>query len=451
MQDYLRIAPRQIGNAAWVETLALTVIVVALGYWSEPTDPLHAFTGFPWSLFAPVLLGLRYGFVQGLISALMLLAVLLGMHRFELGAYANVPAAYVVGLFACAMLVGEFRDLWDRRLEGLQRANEYRQLRLDEFTRAHHILRISHDRLEQKIAGNDQSLRSALLAMRQRLNEVQGQDGLSAMAESMLDVLAHYGPLRVAALYRVSEMQLVDQPLASLGELSAADLRQDPMVGLMLERRELISIRPDMIDAGSRLEHSTLLACLPLIDTNGELHAMVAIENMPFFAFHERNLNLLAILGGHLADILSSREQEALHIDVAAARFNRYLSRSITDARQYEVPATLVAFEMLDPAWFAALQQLMQSTQRGLDVLRTCTNTKQSQVVLALLPLTAEDGAEGYLQRIRLSVQEQFGRTPEEVGLALHRIAITSRVRQSSIERFLLSECALDEHEVAIH
>ena len=58
------------------------------------------------------------------------------------------------------MLVGEFRDIWDRRLERLDLANDYRQLRLDEFTRAHHLLRISHDRLEQ---GRIRSLSRATL------------------------------------------------------------------------------------------------------------------------------------------------------------------------------------------------------------------------------------------------------------------------------------------------
>ncbi|SEK44874.1 PelD GGDEF domain-containing protein [Atopomonas hussainii] len=451
MQDYLRIAPRKIGNAAWVETLGLTALVLGLGYWTEPTDPLHAFSGFPWSLFAPVLLGLRYGFAQALVSGLLLLLVLLGMHRFGIGAYAQMPAAYVVGLFACAMLVGEFRDLWDRRLEGLQRANEYRQMRLDEFTRAHHILRLSHDRLEQKIAGNDQSLRSALLAMRQRLNEVQGHEALAAMAESMLDVLAYYGPLRVAALYRVSEDKVIPEPLASLGELPAINFAKDPMVQLMFEHRELISMRPEMAESGLHLEKSPLLACLPLIDTNGEMHAVVAIFGMPFFAFHERNLNLLAILGGHLADILLSREQEIMHLDIDVARFNRYLERSLADAQRYEVPATLIAFEMLDASWSDTLQRLLQSTQRGLDVLRVCDNSKRVKVVLALLPLTAEDGAEGYVQRIRLALQEQFGRSSEEVGLVIHRQAINRLVRKAAVKRFLISECALDEREVAIH
>ncbi|MCB2572710.1 hypothetical protein KQ718_16095, partial [Listeria monocytogenes] len=108
---------------------------------------------------------------------------------------------FIVGVLLCAMLVGEFRDIWERRLERLELANEYRQLRLDEFTRAHHILRISHDRLEQRVAGNDQRLRSSLLGLRQLLRELPGEEApLDARAETVLALLAQYGSLRIAGL-----------------------------------------------------------------------------------------------------------------------------------------------------------------------------------------------------------------------------------------------------------
>lgn len=142
------------------------------------------------------------------------------------------------------MVVGEVRDLWDRRLQRLQMANNYRQYRLDEFTRHHQVLRVSHDRLEQRVAGSDQSLRSSLLGLRERLRSLQGtHDPLTAMADPILAIAGQYGSLRVAGLYRVDAQRLViDQPLATLGVMGHLPIH-DPLITLCLARNELVSVQ----------------------------------------------------------------------------------------------------------------------------------------------------------------------------------------------------------------
>ena len=145
------LAARASELAAWVETVLLTALAIGLGIYFVPEDPLqvHEFT---WPLLAPLLIGLRYGFVKALVSACLLVAAVLLLRESGMEAYERMPGAWIIGMLVISMVVGEFRDLWDRRLQRLQMANEYRQYRLDEFTRAHQILRISHDRLELRVA-----------------------------------------------------------------------------------------------------------------------------------------------------------------------------------------------------------------------------------------------------------------------------------------------------------
>ena len=120
----------------------------------------------------------------------------------------QLDPSFIVGVLVCGMLVGEVRDLWERRLERLQMANDYRQYRLDEFTRAHQILRVSHDLLEQRVAGSDQSLRSSLLGLREKLRVMPDEgDALGALADPIVAMLGQYGALRVAGLYRVDERE----------------------------------------------------------------------------------------------------------------------------------------------------------------------------------------------------------------------------------------------------
>jgi hypothetical protein len=451
MPDNLQIAPRQTGAVTWVETLALTTAVVGLGYWSEPTDPLLAFSGFAWSLFAPLLLSLRYGFFHGLVSALLLLAVMLALHFTGYGDYQTLPSHYLVGVLAVGMVSGEFRDLWGRRLDGLQRANDYREMRLDEFTRAHHILRISHDRLEQKVAGNDHSLRSVLLAMRQRMAGLEkGQDNLVVMAEAILDLFSNYGPLRQAALYRVEDNTLSGKAMSMLGEMDEIS-DSDPLVRLTLQQAELISLRPELLEQGGAVTTSPLLAGIPLLDTHGKIHALVLVQQMPFFAFNDRNLNLLAILGGHIADLLANQAQASLHSDVDAQRFAQLCLRSLTDAKRYDIPGYLLGLELKDPAWAQDVSRLLHTQQRGLDVIWALPNARGNTMVLVLLPLTAEDGLRGYLERIRMSLLENIGMSLEVAGVHVHRHPISRSDNVKRLGQFLQQECALNEFEVVIH
>src|SRR5690606_33086048 len=159
--DY-SLAPRASGPVSWLETLLVTGAAIGLGLWLTPQDPLQMHAGFPWPVLAPLLLGVRYGFVRGLLSASLLVMALFALRYRGHEAYAQLAPSFIVGVLVSGMLVVEVRDLWERRLQRLKMANDYRQYRLDEFTRAHQILRVSHDLLEQRVAGSDQSLRSSL-------------------------------------------------------------------------------------------------------------------------------------------------------------------------------------------------------------------------------------------------------------------------------------------------
>ena len=217
--DY-SLAPRASGPVSWLETILVTGLAIGLGLWLTPEDPLQMHAGFPWPILAPLLVGVRYGFVRGLVSAALLVLALLVLRYRGHDSYAELEPSFIVGVLVCGMLVGEVRDLWMRRLERLQMANEYRQYRLDEFTRAHQILRVSHDLLEQRVAGSDQSLRSSLLGLRENLRVLPNEDdALSALAEPIVAILGQYGALRMAGLYRVDEREehVLPEPLAMIG------------------------------------------------------------------------------------------------------------------------------------------------------------------------------------------------------------------------------------------
>lgn len=452
LKDFI-LAPRAGGGVSWLETLLLTLLALGVGSWLSPEDPLLVGAPFPWMVLAPVLLGVRYGFLQGLCSAGLLIAALFALRFAGWQAYATTPAAFVVGMLLCSMLVGEFRDIWERRLERLSLANDYRQRRLDEFTRAHHILRISHDRLEQRVAGNDQSLRSSLLGLRERLRSLPGEgDGLAALAEPVLSLLAQYGSLRVAGLYRVADDGRVEsRPLAVLGDMTELN-GDDLLVRLCLERGELVSVRAELLERGGHERYSALQLCVPLVDTEARILAILAVQQMPFFMFHERSFSLLAILAGHIADLLMSDPQALLLADADAQHYSQLLKRSLLDSRDHGLPASLFGFELTDEARGEELQRLLEGSQRGLDVQLKVRNSHGHRLVLVLLPLTSADGSQGYLKRLQLLIVERFGQGQELQGLGvrIHPFQLEGGDEREALQRFLFNECALNDQQVAV-
>tara|TARA_R110000796_G_scaffold227766_5_gene344748 strand:+ start:28621 stop:29985 length:1365 start_codon:yes stop_codon:yes gene_type:complete len=443
------LAARASELAAWVETVLLTALAVGLGIYFMPEDPLQVHE-FPWPMLAPLLVGLRYGFVKALVSACLLVAAMLLLRESGLSAYERMPGTWIIGMLVISMIVGEFRDLWDRRLQRLQMANEYRQYRLDEFTRAHQILRISHDRLELRVAGSDQSLRSSLLILRERLRELKPQgDHLTALAQPIIALLGQYASIGIAGLYAVKDGKMVSRPLATLGDMGALD-SDDRMVRLCLERGELISIREAFLERGDQEQFSSLQVCVPLIDTEDNLLGIMAVRQMPFFVFNDRTLSLLALLAGHVADLLRS-DATALQLnDADAQSFSQQLRRSLIDVEQHDLEASLCMFELKDPN--QELLRLFADSQRGLDLQIHLVNKRGNSCILVLMPLTSTEGSRGYLTRLQYQLAERFGqgRTLEDVGVQVMLFEMDPSGRRDGLHSFLYHECGLNDQQVAI-
>jgi len=448
--DY-SLAPRASGPVSWLETFLVTGAVIGLGLWLTPEDPLHMHGGFPWSILAPLLLGVRYGFVRGLVSASLLVIAVFVLRFNGLEGYARLEPSFIVGVMVCGMLVGEVRDLWERRMERLQMANDYRQYRLDEFTRSHQILRVSHDLLEQRVAGSDQSLRSSLLGLREKLRVLPDEDdALKALAEPVVAVLGQYGTLRVAGLYRVNERedQVLPEALATIGVMGPLDVN-DGLVKLCIERGELVSVRQELLDVGASGQFSSLQACIPLIDAEGHLLAILAVRQMPFFAFQDRTLSLLALLAGHIADLLHRDTQMLQLADADAQHFTLQLKRSLADVEKHQLSAGLFAFEMTRPN--EELTRLLERSQRGLDLHLPLRNNRDNQLLLVLLPLTSPQGTEGYLARINMLLHEHFGIESDMESLGVRVLPFNLEPGEhNGLRNFLFNGCGLNDQQVAV-
>lgn len=431
---------------AWLETVILSLAVIALGFLFSPHDPLLASADFPWMVFAPLLIAVRYGFLPGLLSAGIFVIGLLATSIIQ---HSALPTSYLIGMLLATFLVGEFRDIWHKKLMTLYMANEYRQYRLDDFTRSYRLLQVSHDALERRIAGSNRSLRSTLLLLRRALQDAptNKRHDLASIAEQAMQIFSQYGAFTAAGLYRVDPALRLDiNPLVTLGNMPLLD-SSDVLLKACLKTKQSVSIRDQLLHQGAN--PSQLQVCIPLLDTEQHWFGILAIQQMPFFALTEQTLNLLTLLAGHVADLMQSDDKALQLHNPQAQHFSQHLQRSFLDCQSHQLNAALFAFELNETN--ATLRQLLEQSQRGLDMqLPIISNRHGHYVLLVLLPLTSEKGAAGYLERITGLVQQQY---PEQ---ELSQLQVTVRRLQldqaelTDLSQFLYHECALDEQQVAI-
>lgn len=372
----------------WFETFVLTAIVIAASFITQQHDPFRLNGGFPWPLLAPLLAGLRYGFVYGFVSALLILAILGVAINQQWQIATGFPLPWAIGVVVVAMVAGEFRDMWGRRLHRLEGAYQYRAERLEEFTRSYQLLRLSHDRLEQTVANSGFSLREGIMNLQSKLDAI---DGLSPSSlQRLIEFIAEYGALTQACIVGIAADRIdTGRILACIGgNFSIND--DDPVVASALESGELAAV--NLINEYA-MDRDQLLAAVPLADSTGEIHAMLVIRSMPFFAFQENNLKLIAVLAAHGVDHLRFGTANS-----SVGRFIASFERVHQDFSRFKLDATLLRLSGAPDDILNVYGQL-RSSVRAIDLMCVARD-REKPVIWLLLPLTDTMNARAWMQRV---------------------------------------------------
>lgn len=435
----------------WLEVFGVYAVCIGFGFWVNPIDPFFLGTDtFSWLCIAPILVGARYGFTEAFVCALAVIGTSYATANITQQADWQINITQALGIMIVGMLVGEFRDIWERRLRKLERSNEYRQARLEEFTRAHHILKISHDRLEHASAGKANSLRSALLDLQQQCAE-RGPvvENVAEHGELIVSILKNYGTLQVASLHQARNGVVEDDPVATVGKPQQLQA-DDSLYRQALGSKKLVSVRADVVQSGGG-DKSCYLACLPLVDTFGNLHAMLTIESMPFFALNESNLKLLAILAGRIADMFASFAEFPALTDESQHIFFREMRRCARDVQEFQIPASVLAIRSQNNATAPAYFETVLKNMRGLDLgYVVFDELQQNHVLLVLMPLTDANGVESYLIRFEEFMRTQHQTRIEDAQFIIHQHSIPDAESEKQLAQFLLSTVELEANELAV-
>ena len=209
------------------------------------------------------------------------------------------PAQLIAALLLTGMLAGQFAHLWAtqaRRIAGLY---THQRQRFDEFARNYQLLKVSHDGLEERSAAARGNLRTAITTLRAELLRAPGaESALQTRAPFVLEVFQAFGQVQAAALLPVTSRG-VEPPCATLGRVSDR-VASDPLVAVALKTRRVASLAHMGRDGGEAVGDLTtsLAAAVPLVDVDGRVWAVLAIQELPFYAFTPENLSLFALMAG---------------------------------------------------------------------------------------------------------------------------------------------------------
>lgn len=406
-------------SAVIAESVLLPLLVVGLGIWFNPLDPLWVRGAFPWAWLAPMVLALRYGPLPGLAATGVLLAAWLAFSASGWLA-GEFPKIYFLGGLIVIMLCGEFSSLWvarARRAEGVQ---VYLDQRLEYLTHQYYLLRMSHDRLEQDLLSRPMAMRDALST----LNAPAPADAADALpgAAALMRLLAQYCQIEAASLHPVRAGAADAAPVACIGPSAPFDAG-DPLLRHALEEQTLAHVAQAQA-AGAR--PSRYLIAAPLMTFDKECVGVLAVEKIPFFALNDEILQTINLLLGYFTDgLVRQRGSAALRAAVpdCPPDFAFELQRVWRLREQSGVKSVVVALAYPAQPGLDALAQQIARQKRGLDAL-WLVETPTRRALATLMPFSGAAAAEGYLARIEVWMRQHHGKPLAEAGILAHVLPI---------------------------
>lgn len=423
-------APAVIRPASIIEVIVGMILVMGGCYLIRPGDPLLLDIDFPWIWLAATVFALRYGALLGVVAGL---CVALAWVVFYGADGATVfPTMFFVGGLTQLVITGHFCDVWSNRANSLQGVNKYLNDRLVSITNNHYLLRISHERLERDLLSKPSTLRDAVSYLRS-LPASNVQNEPLPNAQAMLEFAAMSCQVGVASIFPVTPSGLSQEAMASVGESFELNA-DDPLLRECVEKRTLSHLRH--IDA----QESAYLACVPIISASDQMMGVLVVRHMPFLSLNFDNLQLLLVLLNYYADGI---EQHAVVTQVQKIvpecpyDFALELGRLAHTRQVGGVQSSLLALVFPRGTIANSLFDQVVRQRRTLDLLWTFS-TELTQVLVVLMPLTDENGIDGYLLRVENNLKTQFDTDLAHAHVEVHSAAVDAGAPGVGLEELLV-------------
>lgn len=424
-----RFAGARPGRRAWIEALAIPLIALLLTYALRPEDPFLFKEPFPWLWLAPALVALRYGLGPGALSTAVLV---LAFAANRAGALVTPawPEGQFLGGFVLTLLCGEYGSTWILRLRRAEQQSEYANQQLEGLTRALHITRLSHDRLEQSVISKPVTLRDSLADLRHALAVNAGAiEG--AVAERLLHLATYHGGFECAALYRAHQEVLDPIPTATIGIMQPLAV-DDVLVSRCLTDRVTTYWAVNALKDG---EQSDYLVAVPARAADGTLIGLLVVAEIPFLFLTEENLLAVSVLLAYYADeIWAARTSQAItrRWPDCPPRFAAEILKLQHVAQTLGLESTLVTATVSPHVSRGKMIMDLEALARGLDI--TWRTERHDQVILVtLMPFSNEAVAAGYIRRAQARLTENGGGAAYPGGATFRTASLNTKTEATAV------------------
>lgn len=394
--------PENLIKTRWTESIAISLLLPVIGYAIDPADPFYLDYRFPWLILAPIFTSLRYGFVCGMTSSVLLISMVLSSFYLGWPEVPFFPKEVIVGLLLLTVISAEFHESWTRKIKLLDYRYNHLKVRMDKFSRSYHLIKGSHFQLEQHLASQAKSLRLSLLDLKKKILSLEKNTGepLAGIGEHILKILSSHVNVQIAAIYAVNEQKKsCAERVACLGQPRALSA-SDPVIEEALRTGHVANIE---VEKTAAVTAGGALVAIPLVDVYQKIWGVIVVNEMPLFALQEATMDLLAVLGGEIGDLIKRRAESHCSDDDGGKAFENRLRRILREAKDLKTSAVAIATVISSQELQSKLLAKFQTELRGVDEILVVKNTWDRQVFLMLLPYTDENGANEFLNRMELS------------------------------------------------
>lgn len=389
---------------SFFESLVVTALIIGIMFIFEPQDPLSIAGSFPWFIFGPMMVALRYGVGYGLGSCVVVLLSFVFVEPHSLLEQINF-GFLVLGTISVVMLCGQFSSVWNLRVRRADLLNIYAQERLDNLSRAYYMTRISHDQLEQNLISRPMTLRNAITDLRKIVDQTHGVIN-ETCAKQFLVIISQLSSIDSAAVYvgsKLSNLQLA----ASIGQHFNLDSK-DPLVASCFSDNNM---QYYSINDLRKTDQSAYLAVFPLVASDKTILGILVIKDMSFWTLNVDVLQSLSVVCSYVANEVWASKQGEKVLEVfpdCSPHFARELYRLLAIRQQVKVESQLVVLIAGDEENRSNVMVSLKRQQRGLDFTWSHIY-KQYECLFTLMPFATPSGAAGYIKRISVWLRNEFG------------------------------------------
>jgi hypothetical protein len=389
----------------WVESIALTLVLLLFCKFINPGNPLFVKESFSWPWIASIIIVFQYGFGPGLLSVALISVLAIYYKSTEaitIPDFQNYLLTGITLMLICAL----FSSGWIRRLINTESLNLYTEDRLKSLSRSYYTLRISFDYLEQNIMTKPLTLRIALEKL-EKLNVKQNENLSHEVAYSFLQIISQFCSVNTLGIYLYKNKKLINEPFAEIGSMGCL-IQDDPLIKYSMLANELCFASIDQIEDASDCNY---LVAMPLIINDNECLGLLVIKEMPFWNLNTEIIRILSILVYYfVSEIVVAPE--------IAELIRTYPDCSVDFAKQIVKLMPLKKNMDIDSAVVAVLVDKSLRTHNIIYNLKNqhrlldsyCSlELEHYDVLITLMPFTNGPGIQGYLTRINDYLYSELG------------------------------------------